>query len=46
MEGARPIYKKLLIIAVVVYTISVTYMLSDIYHKIGQIEHSLCHTAH
>ena len=41
MENIRPIYKKLLIIAVVVYIISTTIMLSDLYSKVGKIEHTL-----
>lgn len=39
MDGARPIYMKLLIVALVIYIIGVTAMQADMYIKIIRIEH-------
>ena len=41
MDGAKPVYMKLLIAAIVVYIIGVTIMQADMYVKIVRIEHSL-----
>jgi hypothetical protein len=41
MDGAKPIYVKLLIAAVVIYIIGVTIMQADMYVRIVRIEHSL-----
>ncbi|MGB2600066.1 MAG: hypothetical protein WBB86_07580 [Candidatus Omnitrophota bacterium] len=41
MDGAKPIYVKLLIAAIVIYIIGVTIMQADMYIKIVRIEHSL-----
>ena len=41
--SVRPVYKKLLIVAVVLYVIGVCIIQSDLYHKLGCIEHSLMH---
>ena len=43
MGKIRPIYKKLLITAIVIYITGVTFILADIYMKIGKIEHALTH---
>jgi hypothetical protein len=43
MQGVRPIYKKLLIAAVAIYVAGVTIMLSDIYARLGNLEHELSH---
>lgn len=43
MATLRPIYKKLLAVAVVIYVVGVCVMLSDIYQKIGLIEDTLVH---
>ena len=45
MNATRPIYIKLLILAIVVYVIGVTFILSDIYFKVGRIEHVLSHAS-
>lgn len=45
MGNIRPIYKKLLIAAIVVYIIGVAFILADIYMKVGEIEHALTHTS-
>ncbi|NQT23472.1 MAG: hypothetical protein HQ579_08580 [Candidatus Omnitrophica bacterium] len=45
MPEARPIYKKLLIITIVVYVIANAAMVSQLYHKIGEIEHQLVHVS-
>ena len=41
MEKVRPIYKNLLIAAIAIFVIGTAFALSDIYSKIGNIEHSL-----
>ena len=43
METVKLAYKMLLIAAIVVYVIGVTIALSDLYKKVGTIEHTLCH---
>ena len=43
MEKVRPIYKKLLVAAVVFYIIASAYIQSDLYHRIGHLEHQLSH---
>ena len=43
MANIRPIYKKLLIVAIVIYVTGVTFILADMYMKIGEIEHALTH---
>jgi hypothetical protein len=43
MDKARPIYKKALIAAIVIYIIGLTLILVDMYIKIGAIEHALAH---
>lgn len=43
MTAVRPIYKKLLLIAIVIYVIGVSVALADLYCKIGNIEHTLSH---
>lgn len=43
MEKVRPIYKNLLIAAIALFVIGVAFALSDIYQKIGNIEHASMH---
>lgn len=43
MEKINPIYKKLLIIAIVIYVTATSIMLSDMCRRIGEIEHTLTH---
>jgi hypothetical protein len=43
MDNVRPVYKNLLILAIVLYIIALTIMLSDMYRKVGHIEHVLAH---
>jgi hypothetical protein len=38
-----PVYKKLLLIAGIIYLIGVTIILSDLYIKVIRIEHELLH---
>ncbi|MBU0604947.1 MAG: hypothetical protein KKH77_01515 [Candidatus Omnitrophica bacterium] len=45
MENIRPIYKKLLIAAIVIYITGVTFSLANIYMKVGEIEHALTHAS-
>lgn len=48
MDKIRPIYWKLLIAVGIIYIVFTALMLSDLYSKVGEIEHSLVHenTAH
>ncbi|MDD5681659.1 MAG: hypothetical protein PHI59_10535 [Candidatus Omnitrophica bacterium] len=39
----RPVYKKLLIAAIAIYIIGSCMIQSDLYRKLGRIEHQLCH---
>lgn len=45
MKETSPLLKKLLIAAVVIYVVGMTIMLSDMYAKIGTIEHVLMHAS-
>ncbi len=44
MENIRPGYKKLLIIAIVVYLIGNCIMLSVLFYDVEQIKHCLTHS--
>ena len=41
--NVRPIFKKLLLIALTIFVIGVGVALTDIYYKVGTIEHLLVH---
>ena len=41
INNVRPIYKNLLIAAIAIFVIGTAFALSDIYRKIGDIEHSM-----
>ena len=41
--GVRPIYKKLLIMAIVIYVIGSCIMMTDLYYRLGVVEHKLYH---
>ena len=41
--NARPIYKKLLVAALVIYIIGTTYTITMLCHTIGKLEHELHH---
>jgi len=43
MDGARSIYVRLLVAAIVIYVIGVTVMQADMYVKIVRIERALQH---
>ncbi len=43
VQGVRPIYWKLLIGALVIFIISVSVMLCDIYERLGDLEHGAVH---
>ncbi len=43
MAKIRPMYKKLLIVTIVIYIIGMTFIMADIYMKVGEIEHTLMH---
>ena len=43
MEKIRPVFKKLLIAAIVVYVIGTCAIMAELYHKVGKIEHALTH---
>ncbi|MCX5679700.1 MAG: hypothetical protein NTZ95_03470 [Candidatus Omnitrophica bacterium] len=42
----RPVYKNILIAVIALYVIGTAFALSDIYRKIGKIEHSLTGCPH
>jgi hypothetical protein len=44
MANIKPIYIKLLLVTIVLYVVNLTFLLSDIYYKIGRIEHVLIHS--
>ena len=44
MDTIRPIYKKALLAAIIFYAIGMTFLLSDLYIKVGIIEHAMVHT--
>lgn len=43
MNDVKPVYKKLLVIAIVIYVIGVSMMQADLYLKVCRIEHILSH---
>ena len=45
MTEVRPIFKKILIVAIVLYVVSVTYALADIYTTLGRLDHKMMHLA-
>lgn len=45
MKPIGPIYIKLLVAAVIVWMISTTIWITDLYLKVGSIEHDLIHSA-
>lgn len=44
MGTVRPIFGRLLIVAIVLYIISTTLILADICYRIGNIEHAMIHS--
>ena len=46
MKPIKPIYIKLLLIAIVIWVISMTFFISELYSKVGKIEHALVHAAY
>jgi hypothetical protein len=45
MAAVKPVYVRLLIVAIAVYVIAVSLMLSDLYRKVITIEHELAETS-
>jgi len=43
METVRPVYVKLLIGALILFVAGVCVALSDIYYKVGSLEHDMMH---
>jgi len=43
MKEIRPFYKKMLIVAIIIYVLGTCYTLSNLHHKVGQMEHTLWH---
>lgn len=41
MENVKPIYKKLLVVAIAIFVIGTAFALSDLYYKVGEMEHAL-----
>jgi len=43
MKSTNPIYKRLLLVALVIWIIGITFYVSHLYTKVGDIEHALVH---
>ncbi len=43
MKPIKPIYINLLIITGVIWIVSMTFYISSLYQKVGEIEHTLVH---
>lgn len=43
MERIRPVFRKLLIAAIVIYVIGACIIMADLYYKAGNTEHALAH---
>lgn len=45
MKPVRPVYLRLLIAAVILWIISTTYCLADLYGRVCAMDHALSHTS-
>lgn len=45
MKPIKPIYIKLIVIAIVIWIIGTTVFITDLYLKVGKIEHDLVHAS-
>jgi hypothetical protein len=45
MKEVGPVYKKALLVAVVIYIAGVCYLQTDLYAKVGFLEHISAHSA-
>ena len=43
MDNVKPVYIKVLIIAAAIFVIGVSMALSDLYQKVGNLEHDAIH---
>ena len=43
METVRPVFKKALIAAIMIYGIGIAFLLSDLYAKVGSLELTMDH---
>ncbi len=43
MKPIKPIYIKILIITIIIWVISTTFYIANLYLKVGEIEHALVH---
>ena len=43
MKPINPVYKRLLLIAIIIWIISMTFYVSNLYFKVGEMEHALIH---
>ena len=43
MQQVKPVYIKLLIVAIAIFVVGVGLALSDLYAKVGQLEHDMMH---
>jgi hypothetical protein len=43
METIRPVFKKLLLAALILYAFGSAFILSNLTHRVGQLEHSVDH---
>ncbi|MFA6142257.1 MAG: hypothetical protein WC738_03075 [Candidatus Omnitrophota bacterium] len=41
----RPVYKKLLAAAIAAYIVGSCIIQADLCHRLGEVEHKLCHTS-
>jgi hypothetical protein len=45
MKEPKPVYKRLLMVAIAIYVVGVSLMQADLYFRIGKIEHTLLHAS-
>lgn len=43
MKDVRPVYIKALVVAIAIYVIGMAFAVSDLYLKVGDVEHRLMH---
>ncbi|MFA6078947.1 MAG: hypothetical protein WC779_04290 [Candidatus Omnitrophota bacterium] len=44
MKPVKPVYIKLIVAAIVVWVIGISIIVTDLYLKVGKIEHEMIHT--
>jgi hypothetical protein len=43
MKEIKPVYKILLLIAIITYVVGVSFLLADLQNRVGELEHALTH---